>query len=115
MFNSRYLIKFGPGAFVKMRKCNQIFMENIRPQKPCLRLLNIAVLPALQGQGIGRQLLEAMEEVAVGKGLPTLQLECEDPNPARRLYECFGFATDRTFSAGGVKWHVMTKELAGDN
>lgn len=53
-----------------------------------------AVDPACQGQGLGRRLLAAVEEVAVEKGYRKLLVETyqhEDFEKARRFYESNGF------------------------
>ena len=54
------------------------------------RLMDIALLPALRGQGVGRAMIEALQAVAgrAGKGVG---LHVEPNNPANRLYERLGF------------------------
>lgn len=51
-------------------------------------------LPQVRGQRVGRMLLDAIERMAVEKGLSTLKLETGDADgfaPAWRLYERHGF------------------------
>lgn len=56
-----------------------------------LRLVDIALLPAARGQGLGRHILRALQRCAAGAGLP-LTLSVHHANPdARRLYESLGF------------------------
>jgi GNAT superfamily N-acetyltransferase len=53
--------------------------------------LTIAVVPSKRGRGYGDQLLTALIERAKEEGFPTLSLSVESANPARKLYERFGF------------------------
>lgn len=52
--------------------------------------LSIALLPAYRGRGIGSQLLARLLEQAQGC-CPGVSLSVSAGNPARRLYERFGF------------------------
>jgi GNAT superfamily N-acetyltransferase len=53
--------------------------------------LAIAVVPSKRGHGIGEELLEALLAKAREAGYPALSLNVEPGNPARKLYERFGF------------------------
>ncbi|WNM28570.1 GNAT family N-acetyltransferase [Demequina capsici] len=54
--------------------------------------IGLAVVPELQGRGVGRKLLETLIARARAEGLPGLSLSVEDGNDgARRLYESLGF------------------------
>lgn len=55
-----------------------------------LRIMDIALLPAFRGRGIGGAILRALqaEAAAAGSGL---SIHVEVFNPARRLYERLGF------------------------
>jgi ribosomal protein S18 acetylase RimI-like enzyme len=55
--------------------------------------LSIAVFPGHRGQGVGRQLLEAVLRAARFADHAAVSLSVEDGNAARRLYESLGFAT----------------------
>ncbi|MEO7496274.1 MAG: GNAT family N-acetyltransferase [Massilia sp.] len=56
-----------------------------------LRLVDIAVLPALRGQGVGSQILGALQRYCRERGL-SLTLSVHHTNPdARRLYRRLGF------------------------
>lgn len=57
-----------------------------------LRLVDIAVLPARQGQGLGTRVLEDLIQEARESRLP-LRLAVLRDNRARRLYERLGFRT----------------------
>lgn len=64
------------------------------------KLLNVhdlAVLPEARGKGIGKKLLEAVEAKARELGCVKLTLEVLEENPAKRLYERFGFQVDYLF------------------
>ena len=56
-----------------------------------IRLVDIALLPAFRGKGIGTRLLAELIAEAKGRGVP-LTFHVELFNPARRLYERLGFA-----------------------
>lgn len=53
--------------------------------------LTIGVRAELRGQGVGSRLLEVLIEQAVVAGFRAVSLSVEDENPARRLYQRFGF------------------------
>ena len=55
-----------------------------------LHLLDLAVLPAQQRQGIGRWALQALQDEATRLGL-ALSLTVDANNPARALYQRMGF------------------------
>lgn len=55
-------------------------------------LLLLAVVPAAQGRGIGRLLLEHFVEEAKKSGAARIHLEVRDGNDATRVYEAAGFA-----------------------
>lgn len=58
-----------------------------------LRLLDIALCPALRGQGFGTRVLQALQQYAAGHALAlTLAVHHGNPN-ARRLYAALGFQT----------------------
>jgi len=58
-----------------------------------LRLVDIALLPGMRGQGVGSHVLRALQKCAACAGLP-LRLAVHRSNPrARRLYLALGFAS----------------------
>ena len=71
---------------------------------PLLNIHDLAVDPACRGQGIGRQLLTAIERHAEELGCCKLTLEVlENNSPAKGLYESFGFQQmDYGLGAGGA-------------
>lgn len=75
--------------------------------QPLMNLHDVTVRDGYRGQGIGRQLLAAAEAEARQLGCCKLTLEVRTDNPARRLYERFGFA------AGEPGQYFLTKPLDG--
>lgn len=81
----------------------------------------LAVFRQFRGRGIGRRLLEESENRALAAGNSQLSIICEDDNPARRLYESFGFnavATQPFSPFGGSlktsgEWVVMSRPVKG--
>lgn len=56
-------------------------------------LLNITVMPALQGRGLGRMLLDHAADISRQEGMHALLLEVRPSNPrAIRMYERYGFS-----------------------
>ena len=63
-----------------------------RPKPDVLHLDTLAVHVDARGQGIGTQLLRAVEALAQSEGKRLVTLEVEDINPqAKKLYESLGF------------------------
>lgn len=73
--------------------------------KKLINIHDLAVVPKARGQGFGERLLMAVQKKAKQLGCCKITLEVRDDNPARRLYERFGFETDDP-----PMW-FMTKEL----
>jgi len=63
------------------------YVDDATPQ------LGIAVLPGLQGRGLGRRLLVEALAAARAEGIRQVALTVHPENPARRLYESCGFRT----------------------
>ncbi|WP_246794393.1 GNAT family N-acetyltransferase [Burkholderia perseverans] len=55
-----------------------------------VRVIDIALLPAWRGRGIGTRLLHALLASAAAEGLP-VSLNVEANNPVQRLYQRLGF------------------------
>ncbi len=56
-----------------------------------LRIVDISLMPDARGLGIGRALLEDVQDLARAGG-KSLSIHVEKNNPARRLYDRLGFA-----------------------
>ena len=70
--------------------------------RPLLNVHDLAVLPPYRGQGVGRQLLDAVERKARDMGCCKVTLEVlENNHPARQLYESAGFAQAQYQEAAG--------------
>jgi len=90
------------------------------PAADALRVDGIAVSAAARGQGVGTQLMAALEAHARAVGLRAVELEVVDTNPeARRLYERLGFVVTKeghygqiTARGGFTGATYMRKELA---
>jgi ribosomal protein S18 acetylase RimI-like enzyme len=54
-------------------------------------LIDIALLPAWRGRGIGRAVLRGLQAQAVESGAASVDLTVESINAARRLYQRLGF------------------------
>jgi GNAT superfamily N-acetyltransferase len=61
-------------------------------QGDAVQLIDIALLPAYRGAGIGTRLLRAMVAEAARKGMP-MRLYVEFNNPVRKLYAALGFVS----------------------
>jgi GNAT superfamily N-acetyltransferase len=72
-----------------------------------LRLIDIALMPACRGKGIGGGLIGAVQDQARTLGLATVSIHVEQFNPARTLYERLGFhQTGTTGIYHLMKWPV---------
>jgi ribosomal protein S18 acetylase RimI-like enzyme len=79
--------------------------------RPLLNIHDLAVLPGQRGRGVGRALLAAAESQAIGEGCCKLTLEVLEDNPARHLYQRFGFEPARYGESGPALFQV--KALPG--
>ena len=74
------------------------------------RLLQMAVDPALRGQGVGRDLVMALEVKARGQGLSLMVMHAREV--AFPFYEKLGYTYDGDlFIEVGIPHRVMKKEL----
>ena len=89
--NSLVLLALHEGRPVGVAIC--FFGLSTFQARPLLNIHDLAVVPASQGQGVGRALLNAVERLAVQRRCCKLTLEVQEDNMrARYLYESFGFA-----------------------
>tara|TARA_S200002703_G_scaffold149832_1_gene147722 strand:- start:88 stop:564 length:477 start_codon:yes stop_codon:yes gene_type:complete len=70
------------------------------------------VLPAVQGKGIGRELLSAIERTAFRKGLSVLRVNSS--LTATGFYERLGFVSEGEDSHNGTRFVKMNKVLPVD-
>ena len=59
-----------------------------------IRLMDVALVASLRGQGIGTRLIQALLAAADAAACQ-VTLHVEPTNPAQRLYQRFGFSPDR--------------------
>jgi ribosomal protein S18 acetylase RimI-like enzyme len=88
-----YLRRFPAADYLVVERggaaCGRIVLDTA---PAALRLVDIALLPAARGQGLGRHILRALQRCAADAGVP-MTLSARHANPgARRLYESLGFA-----------------------
>ena len=97
-----------------------------RPKPDTLHIDTLAVHPDMRGQGIGTQLIQAVEAQAQSEGKQRVTLEVEDINPrAKRLYERNGFSEEKfgklpwpwsqAFEFSGSYWMSKTIVLSGQS
>jgi ribosomal-protein-alanine N-acetyltransferase len=76
----------------------------INEQTPVLSCM--AVFPEYRGQGIGTLLLSKMMSTVREKGFESISLSVDPGNPARRLYERYGF---EKVGINGTSWDMESK------
>jgi [ribosomal protein S18]-alanine N-acetyltransferase len=67
-------------------------------------ILSMAILPQYRGKGIGSELLKEIKSQAASKGYLRISLSVDPSNPARRLYERFGF---KKTGIDGTSWNMV--------
>ena len=64
--------------------------------KPGFNILALAVLPQMQGKGIGKTLLQGLEQEAIGRGYQFIRLNSADHRTAAHaFYERVGYTCDK--------------------
>jgi ribosomal protein S18 acetylase RimI-like enzyme len=82
------------------------------PQSDHLLIENVAVLPALQGRGLGRRLMAHAEALAMSLGLPEMRLYTnKDFATNVRFYLALGYRVDREEPFMGRTTVYMRKPL----
>ena len=83
------------------------FIEMV-PESDHLLIENVAVAPAFQGRGLGRQLMAHAEQVAGSLGLPEIRLYTNKLFAGNvRLYQKLGYRIDREEEfRGGLTVHM---------
>ncbi len=82
----------------------------IADEGDALRLVDVALLSEHRGRGIGTVLLRELTDRADGRGL-AVRLHVVETNPARRLYERFGF---RPLDSDGLYLEMERPALGKD-
>jgi ribosomal-protein-alanine N-acetyltransferase len=82
-------------------------------------VMTVAAVPAAQGRGIGRMLLDELVRRATARGAAAILLEVRaDNGPARALYDRLGFEVISTrrryYQPGDVDALVMRRHLGKD-
>ena len=73
-------------------------------------LAELCIAPARRGQGLGRQLMEAVLRAARDRGADTMDIGVDEPDvAARRLYESLGFSNRS--DGDGPLMYVYEREL----
>jgi ribosomal protein S18 acetylase RimI-like enzyme len=116
-----YLVDFGRGDFgtvaslaqkpvgilwVRYFTADEPGYGFVRPDVPELCL---CVLPGYRGEGVGSRLLDAVINEADHQALTELSLSVEEGNPARRLYERFGFEPVEPAPPPGGLMHLVIR------
>jgi GNAT superfamily N-acetyltransferase len=91
----RTMLAFSEGKPVGIATC--ILSFTTFGAGPVLNLHDFAVTRGSQGQGVGSQLLEAVQAMAEELGCVKVTLEVVPENPARRLYARSGFSESAIF------------------
>ena len=79
--------------------------------RPLVNIHDLAVLPAHRGRGVGRRLMESVEQKARELGYCKITLEVAENNQkARRMYQAAGFA-QTVYAAGTGGALFMSKRL----
>ena len=89
-----------------------IELTNIRQETPkrkkdgYLHLIALGTLPSYQGQGLGRNMLRFIRQMAERKGAKGILLDTHSDNPAYHLYLKEGYIVEREFRLGhkGLVW-----------
>jgi ribosomal protein S18 acetylase RimI-like enzyme len=89
-----------------------------RAGTPTARLYSIATVPGMTGQGVGRALIEAVENAVIARGRISLRLEVrEDNNRAIAIYERAGYrpiGRKPDYYEDGMAALRMEKRLVGE-
>ncbi|RUM97476.1 GNAT family N-acetyltransferase [Pseudaminobacter arsenicus] len=82
------------------------------PQEDAMLLDNIAVIPAAQGTGLGRRMLEFAERAAIDAGFTKIRLYTQEAMTANiDLYHRIGYRDTHRAEEKGLRRVYMIKEL----
>lgn len=75
-------------------------------------VVDIALLPAWRGRGIGTLLLQSVLAEAAAAGASAVTLMVDIDNPARRLYQRLGFVTmEEVMPKAAMEWRPASTQL----
>lgn len=98
-------IDMGPSGEAMAIAIGRLYVA-VLTESPETVLMDIALVPAVRGQGIGTRLVRKVLDDALVKG-HRVSLHVEPDNPARKLYERFGFVKiDSTPSYDEMMWQA---------
>jgi len=82
------------------------------PEKEAMLLDNVAVVPAAQGMGLGRTMLEFAEQVALDAGYRSIRLYTNEVMTENiQLYSRIGYSETHRGEERGLRRVYMTKTL----
>lgn len=95
----------GPGGLAVLRFRAAIWSTGLESY-----LAELYVAPALRGQGLGRELMDAALNEARSRGADTMNIEVDEPDlAARHLYQSLGFS-NRAGGEGSLMY-VYEREM----
>jgi ribosomal protein S18 acetylase RimI-like enzyme len=79
---------------------------------PFAEVKRVYVVPAARGRGVAKAMMEAVEQVALARGLMTMRLDVRsDLVEARALYKRCGYSEVEPFNDDAYVGHWMAKDL----
>lgn len=109
---------FGLAATIRLARLQSVYGDLVEAEADEYYISNLAVTPAMQGQGIGAALLAFADRLARRAGFSKCSLIVTFDNPARRLYERCGYRLAHSYrishpviAHGSGGFHRMVKSL----
>jgi GNAT superfamily N-acetyltransferase len=90
------------------RNCNRVIVERQRPYFFIHRLMSLFVLPQFRGQGIAKQLIQRVIQLAKQLGYSTVYLWTEDK---QEMYSRLGWKFFQETVYAWAKITIMTYDL----
>jgi GNAT superfamily N-acetyltransferase len=88
------------------------FVDYHRRRDGQITLYHIAVEPAVRAQGVGRALVDALEQVGRRAGCSRIALKCPIDLPANEFYREYGFELVETLNGRKRGLNVWMLEIA---
>ncbi len=109
---------FGLPAAIRLARRQPVYGNLIESEADEFYVSNLAVIPACQGGGIGTRMVSFCDELAGKKGFGKCSLIVTYDNPARRLYERWGYRVVHSYNIphpviahGSGGYHRMVKVI----